>query len=91
MVTRLSAVLSNLRPALCVTKRANFYKQRLTDGARGTFELTAVSSVHIALIVSGHLGVNMVDRDRVRERPLCTSQIENENARVSQTNDRKGR
>ena len=45
----------------------------------------AVSSVHIALAVSGHLGVNMVDRGRVVQRPLCKGQIDSKNARVSQT------
>ena len=44
-----------------------------------------MSSVHIALAVSGHLGVNMVDRGRVVQRPLCKGQIDSKNARVSQT------
>ena len=34
-----------------------------------------MSSVHTALAVSGHLDVNVVDHDRVRERPLCRGQI----------------
>ena len=56
-----------------------------------TYKLTAMSSVHNTLAVSGNLGVNIVDRGRVRRRPLCTGQIGSENARVSQTNDRKDR
>ena len=50
-----------------------------------------MTSVHIALAVNGHLYVNMVDRDRVRERSLCRSQIDREIAKVSQTNDREDR
>ena len=46
-------------------------------------------SVHIAVAVSGQFDVNTVDRDRVRERPLCRGQIDSKNASVSQTNDRK--
>ena len=56
-----------------------------------TCELTAASSVHIASAVSGQLGVNMIDRGRVGQRPLCRGQLDNENTRLSQTNDRKGR
>ena len=37
----------------------------------GTCELTAMTSaVHIALVVSGHFGVNMIERGRVGQRPL---------------------
>ena len=52
-----------------------------------THELMAMSSVHIALAVSGHLGVNMVDCGRVGQRLLCRDQIGSENASVSHTND----
>ena len=48
-------------------------------------------SVNIALVVRGHLDVNTVDRDRVRERPLCRGQIDCKNTCVSQTNDPLGR
>ena len=50
-----------------------------------------MSSVHIALVVSGHLGVNMVGRGHVGQRPLCRGQIDSENATVSHTKDRNGR
>ena len=49
-----------------------------------------MSSVHIALTVSGHLGVNMADRGHVEQRPLCKGHIDSENARVTQTKDHKG-
>ena len=48
-------------------------------------------SVNIALAVSGHLGVQMLDRGHVGKKPLCRSQINSKNAMVSQTIDRKGR
>ena len=51
----------------------------------------AMSSVQIALAVSGHLGLSMVEHGRVGQRPLCRGQIDRKNARVSQTNDSKGR
>ena len=54
-------------------------------------ELKAMSSARIALAVSGHFDIDMVDRDRVRERPLCRGQIGGQDLRVSQTIDRKGR
>ena len=50
-----------------------------------------MSSARIALAVSGHFDIDMVDRDRVRERPLCRGQIGGQDLRVSQTIDRKGR
>ena len=39
--------------------------------------------------LSGHLGVNMVDRGRVCQRPLYMGQIDSKNVRVSQTSSRK--
>ena len=44
-----------------------------------------MSSVHITLAVSGLSGVtvNMVDRGRVVQRPLCSGQTDIENAKVS--------
>ena len=48
-----------------------------------TCELMAVPPVHIALAVTGHLGVNMVDRGLVEQRPLYRGQIDCEKARVS--------
>ena len=50
-----------------------------------------MSSVHIALAFSGHLNVIMVDLDHVRKRLLFRDQLDCKNARVPQTNDRKGR
>ena len=50
-----------------------------------------MSSVHTALGVSGHLGVNLVDCGRFGQRPLRKGQIDSENVRVMPTNDRKGR
>ena len=41
-----------------------------------TGELMAVSYVHIALAVSDHLGVNMVECGCVGQRPLCRGQID---------------
>ena len=50
-----------------------------------------LSSVQIALAVSAHLGLNLVDLGRVGQRPLYRGQIGSKNVRVSQINDRKGR
>ena len=41
-----------------------------------TCEVTAMSSVHIALVVSDHLGVIMVDCDYIKERPMCKGPID---------------
>ena len=48
-------------------------------------------SVNVTLAISGHLGVQNVCRGRVGKRPLCRSQVNSKNARVSQKIDRKGR
>ena len=117
MVTRLCAVLSNVRSTLHVTKTLwyptvmceftytgpdrspdKFFRlglcpdalERLQEILR-TCEVTAVSSAHIALVVSGHLDANKVDRGHVGQRPLCRGQVDCENTRVSQTKARKGR
>ena len=46
-------------------------------------------SVHTALNVSGHWVYKMIDCGRIGKRPLCSSQINSKNARVSQTIDCK--
>ena len=35
-----------------------------------------MSPVNVALTVNGHLGVIMVDRDRIRERPLYRGHLD---------------
>ena len=54
-------------------------------------ELTAISSVHIALTVNGHLSVNLVDHGRATRSPLCKGQIDSKNERIPRINDRLGR
>ena len=53
-----------------------------------------MSSARIALAVNGHLsrhlGVNVVDRDRLRDRPLCRGQVDSKKASLLQTKDREG-